>query len=150
MTGQKHRKSFATLNNKFAPACLREQKPLDRPERGGWCHLASRAGPISTACIAASTTLRCSSTPSTCCQLRLDGPCLKAPGTGIPSGASRSLDQGQELSAFGFARVMECEVSENLRDFSFGQIVARVIFALAVTALLGASALLALRWVFKV
>ena len=41
-------------------------------------------------------------------------------------------------------------MSEHLRDFSFGQIAARVIFALAVTALVGASALLALRWVFKV
>ena len=42
------------------------------------------------------------------------------------------------------------EVSEHLRDFSFGQIAARVIFALAVTALVGASALLTLRRVFKV
>ena len=41
-------------------------------------------------------------------------------------------------------------MSEHLRDFSFGQIAARVAFACAMTALVAGGALLMMRWLFKI
>jgi hypothetical protein len=41
-------------------------------------------------------------------------------------------------------------VSDDLRDFSFAQHVARVLFALGATAVVGIISIFAMRWVFGV